>query len=125
MHQQIRNKIKKYIYIVSGISFIVILFWLVFINHSNGLNISVIGPRDGAKFYYSTIPVNGTVNNKSAKVTINGTPVIVAENGYFENSADLVNGVNTITIIAVDGSQETERTISVNYLGPKSGTKTH
>ena len=119
LHQQIRNKIKKYIYIVSSISFIVILCWFVSITNSNGLNISIISPKDGVKFYKSTIPVNGTVNNKSAQVTINGTPVVVAENGYFENSADLVNGANTITIIAVDGSQKIEKTILVHYLGPK------
>jgi hypothetical protein len=119
LHQQIRNKIKKYIYIVSSISFIVILCWFVSITNSNGLNISIISPKDGVKYYKSTIPVNGTVNNKSAQVTINGIPVVVAENGYFENSADLIKGENTITIIAMDGSQKTKRTLSVHYLGSK------
>jgi hypothetical protein len=62
------------------------------------------------------LPVTGTVTIPSAKVTINGTPVVVAENGYFQGSADLVKGKNIIRVVAeIEGKGKVSKDITVTY----------
>jgi hypothetical protein len=64
------------------------------------LSVEITWPFDGATVYATPVPVTGAVSDPSASVTINNTPVVVAENGYFIGSVDLIKGENTITVVA-------------------------
>lgn len=90
-----------------GIALIIPLLCLVLVGcQHTGLSVEITWPYDGMRIYATPTPVKGTVSNPSASVTINNTPVVVAENGYFIGSADLVEGENTITVLARLAGQE-------------------
>jgi hypothetical protein len=57
--------------------------------------------------------IEGTVNDSSAVVTVNGAPVTVP-NGTFQASVALTEGHNTIVVRAVKDTQEATATISVS-----------
>jgi len=113
-----RRTVKK-LFKAFGVAFVIIfvfLYCITSIGHNNKLMLEVIGPDDGSESYYSLVLVNGMVSFHSAKVTINGTPVVVAENGYFQGSADLVEGKNVIIVAAeVEGVGRANKTITVTY----------
>jgi len=86
---------------VLGIALITSVLCLTLVGcHHSGLSVEIIWPYDDATVYATPIVVKGTVSHPSAKVTINNTPVVVAENGYFIGSVDLIEGENTIIIVA-------------------------
>lgn len=86
------------------------------VSHSNDLLVTISYPYDGDLIFNTPLVVTGTITIPSAKVTINGTPVVVAENGYFQGSADLVKGENTIRIIAeIEGMGQVSKVITVSY----------
>jgi len=84
-----------------GIVIVIPLLCLVLVGcHRTSLGVEINWPYDGMRVYATPAPVRGIVSNPSASVTINNTPVVVAENGYFIGSTDLVEGENTITVLA-------------------------
>ncbi|SFG22390.1 hypothetical protein SAMN05660649_01023 [Desulfotomaculum arcticum] len=86
-------------------------------SHYNELTIEVTYPYDGNRILKSPMPVYGFVSNSLAKVDINGTPVVVAENGYFHGSVDLVEGVNKIIVTAENQKKDNAiKVISINFL---------
>lgn len=86
------------------------------VSHSNDLLVTISYPYDGDLILNTPLPVTGTVSIPSAKVTINGTPVVVAENGYFQGSADLIKGENTIRVVAeIEGKGRVSKDITVTY----------
>ena len=92
---------------VLGIALIVPLLCLVLMGcQHTGLSVEIIWPYDGMRIYATPVPVRGMVSNPSASVTINNTPVVVAENGYFVSGVDLVEGENTIGVLARLAGQE-------------------
>lgn len=105
------------------IEVVVITFVLCFMLagcHVRDLSVEISWPYNGMRVYNTPVPVKGTVSNSSATVTINSTPVVVAENGYFVGSADLIEGENTITIVAMIEERETvTKTITVIYMPEK------
>ena len=106
-------KISKVLIIV----LIIPLLCLVVVGCHTGLGVTILSPVDGTTVYVSPIPVNGTVSDPSAKVTINNTPVVVAENGYFIGAVDLVEGEYIITAIAtVEGQETITKSITVTYV---------
>jgi hypothetical protein len=108
---------KRIIFNIIAITPIIVLLYLAFAeSHYNGLSIEITSPRDNVTVYAPLILVSGIVSDATAKVTINNTPVVVAENGYFIISVDLVKGKNTITTVAeVKGVGKVNRAISVIY----------
>lgn len=103
---------------VLGIALIIPLLCLVLMGcQHTGLSVEITWPYDDTTVYATSIGVKGAVSDPSAKVTVNNTPVVVAENGYFIGSVDLVEGENTITIVAtlVDGQETVTKTITVIY----------
>lgn len=112
-------KIKREkLYKAFGIVAIIVLLSMVILTKysNNNLDLEIIAPKSNNSVYYSPIPVTGTVSIPSAKVTINGTPVVVAENGYFQGSADLVKGENTIRVVAeIEGKGRVSKDITVTY----------
>mgnify|MGYP001112907611 CR=1 FL=1 len=71
------------------------------------LAVEIVSPHDGATVYRTPIGVKGMVSEPSAHVTINDTPVVIAENGLFIGGVDLTEGENTITVVAISGEGET------------------
>ena len=67
------------------------------------------------RVYATPAPVRGTVSDPSAKIAINNTPVVVAENGYFVGSVDLVEGENTVTVLAYVEGHEASKSIRPVY----------
>jgi hypothetical protein len=83
------------------------------------LILSVTSPSDGLETTETPIPVSGGVSPASAEVSINGVPVTVSTTGSFSGSVDLVEGINTITIHAMDAyGQEKTETRQVTYTIP-------
>ena len=93
---------------VLGIAALIPLLCVTLVGcHHGGLSVEITWPYDGMRVYATPAPVKGTVSDSSASVTINNTPVVVAENGYFVGSVDLTEGENTITVVAISGEGET------------------
>lgn len=89
----------------------------VTVSYSNDLTVEITYPHDGDRILNSPVLVSGSVSDPSAKITINSAPVVVAENGSFQSSADLAIGENSIIITAEGQSQEyTTKSIFVRYL---------
>lgn len=105
---------------VLGIALIIPLLCLVLVGcQHTGLSVEITWPYDGMGVYATPIGVKGIVSDPSAKVTVNNTPVVVAENGYFIGSVDLIEGENTITIVAtLEGQESVSKTITVNLYAP-------
>lgn len=69
--------------------------------------LSVASPRDGALIAGSTVTVFGDVSDASpVTVTVNGVPAPVG-GGTFSAIVSLVNGANTITVVASDAAGNT------------------
>jgi len=84
--------------------------------HHSSLSVEITWPYDGMRVYATPIGVKGAVSDSSAKITINNTPVVVAENGYFVGSVDLVEGENIITVVAtIEGQERVIKTITITY----------
>ncbi|MCX6765747.1 MAG: DUF4115 domain-containing protein [Candidatus Moranbacteria bacterium] len=83
----------------------------------------VVQPADGEIIEGDTVNVKG-IAEKDAEVFINDQPVLVSENGEFNEHIGLQEGINTITVKAVNKfRKESIRTVSVkaNYAGPAEG----
>lgn len=96
---------------------IIPLIYLAFAtSHYDELTVKITYPFEGDIVLNSPMPVYGVVSDPLAEVDINGTPVVIAENGYFQGSVDLIEGENKINIAAENQELEnTITTISVNY----------
>ena len=108
---------KRTIFNILVIAPILVVLYLAFAeSHYSGLTVEITSPRDGTAVYAPLIPVSGIVSDTAAKVTVNNTPVVVAENGYFVIGVDLVKGKNIITaVVEVEGVGKVTRTICVIY----------
>lgn len=91
--------------------------------------LNVTAPADGTIANTKAITVTGTTNDATSstvtvKITVNGTDqgsVTVATNGSFTKEITLVEGSNTIVVIATDAagkSSSLSRTISVDTSAP-------
>jgi sulfur carrier protein ThiS len=105
------------IFKVVGLVVVILLLCLALVGCHAGLSVEITWPYDGMRVYATPIGVKGAVSDSSAKITINNTPVVVAENGYFIGSVDIVEGGNVITVVAAMKGQETvTKTITVTYV---------
>ena len=102
---------------VLGIALIIPLLCLVLMGcQHTGLSVEITWPYDGMRLHATPAPVRGAVSDSSARVTVNNTPVVVAENGYFIGSVDLVEGENIITVVAtIEGQERVIKTITITY----------
>lgn len=86
--------------------------------------LSITAPADKLITNKSTVTVTGKtddVTSKPVTVTINGTEVTVETDGTFSKDVTLVNGSNTITIIAKDKAGKTTtvvRTVTLDTAAP-------
>lgn len=90
------------------------------------LVLTITSPQEGAAYTVPSAAVSGTVSN-NAQVMVNGVPAQVVNNA-FSQLVSLVEGNNTITVIAYDQyAQTTTQTISVSYVtsGTLSGRVTN
>lgn len=64
--------------------------------------IDIINPYNNSNVFNTPISIYGSVYNfgASTRLTINGTPIIIAENGLFVAAVDVSKGKNILTIIA-------------------------
>ncbi len=70
--------------------------------------ITITFPVDGNITNQTAVTVSGTVTSaNTAQLTVNGTSVTIGAGGSFSTSVTLVEGTNTITIIATDGAGNT------------------
>lgn len=80
--------------------------------------LTIKNPSDGQKFSGDRhiVAVDGTTDDPSVKVTINGFWSIVDQSNKFSYQFPLQNGDNQITVDAVDqAGNKTEKTVKVNY----------
>ncbi len=88
----------------------------VTVTYSPPLAIEVSSPEGKAELTESPVTVSGKVSDPAAKVTVNGVEAEVANDGTFSASVDLVEGENTIEIVAtVEGREPVAQTIIVTY----------
>lgn len=81
-----------------------------------GTTVKVTSPEDKAELTESPVTVNGKVSDPAAKVTVNDIEVEVANDGTFSASVELVEGENTIEIVAtMEGKEPVAQTITVTY----------
>ena len=86
--------------------------------------LSVTAPAEGLITKKSTVTVTGKTDDATSKpvtVTVNGTAVTVGTDGAFSKDVTLVNGSNTITIIAKDKAGKTTtvtRTVTLDTAAP-------
>ena len=86
--------------------------------------LSITAPADKLITNKSTVTVTGKTDDATSKpvtVTINGTAVTVEVDGTFSKDVTLVNGSNTITIIAKDKAGKTTtvvRTVTLDTAAP-------
>lgn len=65
--------------------------------------VTISSPSNGYLTNQSSVSISGTVTDSTvATLTINGSPVTVNSGGTFSQVVSLVEGMNTITIIATD-----------------------
>ncbi len=109
---------KKAIFNIIVVVPILIVLYLTFTeSHYNGLVVEITSPRDNTTVYASPISVTGIISDPAAKVTVNNTPVVVAENGYFCTGVDLAKGKSIITAVVRTKQQEQVKdTITVTYV---------
>ena len=79
-------------------------------------------PLDNSETNEDTITVSGTATDKESgisKVTVNGIPASISSSGSFSTKLNLTEGINRITVLAIDNSgNQTTRTINVTYKKP-------
>lgn len=82
---------------------------------NNKPKLEITDPADNLKTNHTEIKVAGNTD-KDVEIKVNGIPVVVDTNGYFQTQIKLNNGDNKITITAADsaGNRE-EKTLTVNY----------
>ena len=62
--------------------------------------------------------VPGTINSKQVTVTVNGIAATVSNRTFSAANVPLVQGMNTITVVATDPAGNTSQTqVTVNYMG--------
>lgn len=69
--------------------------------------LTITSPTEGAITNTATITVSGITNDATSSpvtLTVNGEPVTLNSDGTFSTSVTLVNGNNTITVIATDAA---------------------
>ncbi|MEE8573915.1 MAG: Ig-like domain-containing protein, partial [Thermodesulfobacteriota bacterium] len=72
-------------------------------------SVAVTSPADGAVLAESPIEVTGTIDDNTASVSVNGASAAVSAGSFTATGVALVDGANTITIVATDvaGNQVT------------------
>lgn len=89
------------------------------LNYNAGSGLSVGHPVDNSMTANSTLNISGSVSG-SLSVTVAGIPVAVVDGGW-NATVELVSGVNTIEIVAVDvvgNSSSIKRTITLDAAKP-------
>ena len=85
--------------------------------------LNITSPADNSITNNSSCTVAGTTNDSTSgavNITVNGSPVTV-ENGAFSTTIQLAEGVNTITIVAIDAASKTTtitRTVTLDTAAP-------
>ena len=80
------------------------------------LVIELSSPEDKAELFESPVTVSGMVSAPAAKVTVNGIEAEVTNDGTFSASVELVEGENTIEIVAsVEGKEPVTKTLTIFY----------
>lgn len=72
--------------------------------------LTITNPTDGLVTNKAALVVSGKTDDATSKpvtVTVNGAAVAVNSNGTFSKELTLVNGINTITIVATDKAGKT------------------
>ncbi|UCC93974.1 MAG: hypothetical protein JSW25_04735, partial [Thermoplasmata archaeon] len=81
----------------------------------------VLAPEDGLFINYTEVTVEG-ITDPGVQVTVDGVSVTVDAEGRFNRSLTLVNGVNTIVVVATDVQSNTvtvTRTVTVDTILPE------
>ena len=86
--------------------------------------LTVTTPENNFVTNMNSLVVSGVTNDTTSSpvtVKINGTAVTVGTNGAFSHTVALVEGSNTITVVATDGAGKTTtvtRTVTLNTVAP-------
>lgn len=95
---------------------IFVMFGAIFAPPS--VTVASINPGKTAVVQTETYIFSGKVQPASSTVTINGKPTELNKNGEFNVRIDLIEGINTIDLKAVDGPNTTIKTFAVEYAKP-------
>jgi hypothetical protein len=97
----------------------------VMVNTVSKIDITITSPADGTSVTGSSVTVEGTVNNSFGNetgVTVNGMYIAsISNNAFAVSHVPLIEGANTITVIAVDTMGTTAtKSITVNAVAQAS-----
>ena len=99
---------------ILSILLITIMLATLLIGCAVPLKLTVKRPEDGTILDKSPVEVSGSVS-EPAVVTVNGEPVEISQYKTFGTPVDLVEGVNTITVIATKGDKVATVVLTVTY----------
>jgi hypothetical protein len=111
-----------------GILLVISLLALPLVGCGEGLDLTISEPKNGVILTESHVTVSGTVSDLKATVTVNGIEVEVEGGSLevptslslvkpftFSADVDLIEGENTITVVATLGEETVTRTVTVTY----------
>jgi len=86
---------------------------------TNPPEVVIYSPDDNFKTNENTVTVSGTILDKESgidKVTVNGAEISISSYGSFSATVNLAEGVNKITVIAIDkAGNQTTKALSIIY----------
>ena len=71
------------------------------LNYARGPEIIIFNPSNGSTATSSTITIDGQALRVN-KITLNGNPIFIDENGYWKETLIVLPGLNKITVSADD-----------------------
>jgi len=81
------------------------------------LTVTISQPTEGAVLPQSSYQVRGTVSDSKATVMVNDVKASITPKGYFGANITLINGENTISVVATRGEETVTKTLKVTYKG--------
>ncbi len=106
------NKLVKFL----GILLVISLLAMPLVGCAKELTLTVKAPMDGATVTTASVAVKGNVSTYKATVTVNEVKVTLAKKtGYFRREVTLIEGENTIKVVATRGDEVVTETITVTY----------
>lgn len=109
-------KILKVLLLIILIDFIPLIILAKGVYVSKNLSLEISYPYKNDIIFNTPVLITGSLSDPSAKVTINGTSEVVAENGFFQGSADLIEGENNIVIVAKKKNEQIIKNITIDYI---------
>ncbi|KXK12307.1 MAG: Bacillopeptidase F precursor [Microgenomates bacterium OLB23] len=89
------------------------VYKVIYVNKDPEL--AITSPADGSEVDREETTISGTVSENTT-IKVNGLPTIVTASGTFNRTVQLIEGENTVTIVATDVAGNTvEKQLRIKY----------